>query len=413
MHKHLMIGLAVATSICSAADRPTLTGKVIDSKGKPLENATVMIYHAGVKKGYSTFCPSCYVDCGKRTVTDRSGGFTIKSLDPDLWFELLVIHDGYTATFVNKVDPSQGPAATAVLATRTPVDDPGRVVRGRVVDPQGQPLRAAVITPEGVGTPQGSTYGTIEGLEPIAVTNAQGEFELAHSQKASGMVLEVEARGMANKLVAMTTGTDRKTITVSDGAVVRGRLVNHGKPVPGAELGVIARERGGFGADLKIIGNPYEEIRIGTQQDGSFVITNVPSHVDWYVYGKMESIAALGATQPVAFSTKGDNEEVNVGDIEIQPGHHVGGRVTLSDGAAMPDGMRITISASYGGAWDNQTVTIGRDGRFEFVSVPAGKYEIFPSVRGYSLQENKTTIDATVDRDRDDLVLMLDRNARR
>ena len=50
-----------------------------------------MIYHAGVKKGYSTFCPSCYVDCGKRTVTDRSGGFTIKNVDPNLWFELLMI----------------------------------------------------------------------------------------------------------------------------------------------------------------------------------------------------------------------------------------------------------------------------------------------------------------------------------
>jgi hypothetical protein len=413
MHKHLLIaGIAVAALVSRAAERPTLSGKVTDSHGKPLENATVMIYHAGVKKGYSTFCPSCYVDCGKRAVTDRSGGFTIANLDPDLWFELLVIRDGYTATFVNKVDPSQGPAATAVLATRTAVDDPDRIVRGRVVDPQGHPVRAAVVMPEGVNTSQGSMYGTIEGLEPIAVTNAQGEFELAHSQKATGMVLEVEARGMAAKLAAGATGAERKTITVSDGAVVRGRLVNHGKPVAGAELGVIARERGGFGANLKIIGNPYEEIRIGTQEDGSFVITNVPVAVDWYVYGKMESIAALGATQPVEFSTKQDNEEVNVGDIEIQPGHRVGGRVTLSGGAAMRDGMRITISASYGGVWDNQTVTIGRDGRFEFAGVPAGKYEIFPSVRGYRLPENKNTIDTTVDRDRDDLAIVLDPNAR-
>lgn len=190
------------------------------------------------------------------------------------------------------------------------------------------------------------------------------------------MMLEVEARGMATKLAAVATGADRKTITVSDGAVVRGRLVNHGKPVAGAELGVIARERGGFGASLKVIGNPYEEIRIGTQPDGTFVITNVPAAVDWYVYGKMESIASLGATQPVGFSTKRDNEEVNVGDIEIQPGHRMGGKVTLSDGAAMAEGMRITLGAK--DVWDNQTVMIGRDGRFEFAGVPAGKIEVFP-----------------------------------
>jgi hypothetical protein len=66
---------------------------------------TVMVYHAGVKKGYSTYCPSCYADCGKRTVTDRTGSFTIQSLDTHLWFELLVIRDGYTATFVRKVGP--------------------------------------------------------------------------------------------------------------------------------------------------------------------------------------------------------------------------------------------------------------------------------------------------------------------
>lgn len=414
MHS-LIASLTVASlssaGLLSAADRATLSGKVTDNQGKPLENATVMVYHAGVKKGYSTFCPSCYVDCGKRVVTDRSGAFTVKSLDPDLWFELLVIHDGYTATFVDNVDPSKGPAATAVLAPRAAIADPERLVRGRVVDPQGQPLKAVVVIPQGVGTSQSSVYGTIAGLDPMAVTNAKGEFELAYNQKATGMMLEVEARGMATKLAAVATGADRKTITVSDGAVVRGRLVNHGKPVAGAELGVIARERGGFGASLKVIGNPYEEIRIGTQPDGTFVITNVPAAVDWYVYGKMESIASLGATQPVGFSTKRDNEEVNVGDIEIQPGHRMGGKVTLSDGAAMAEGMRITLGAK--DVWDNQTVMIGRDGRFEFAGVPAGKIEVFPSVRGYHLQENKNTIDATVDRDRDDFAIVLDPNARR
>ena len=42
--------------------RPSnLTGKIIDRAGQPVDKATVLIYHAGVKKGYSTFCPSCYL----------------------------------------------------------------------------------------------------------------------------------------------------------------------------------------------------------------------------------------------------------------------------------------------------------------------------------------------------------------
>jgi hypothetical protein len=396
--------LAFVVSLSAGTgDRATLSGKVTDGAGKPIENATVMIYHAGVKQGYSTFCPSCYVDCGKRATTDRAGSFNFTNLDPDLWFELLVIRDGYTATFVNRADPAQQPIPTAVLAPRAPVNDPGRVVRGRVVGPAGRPLPAAVVLPLGVSTEEGSMYGTIDSLEPIAVTNAQGEFELADSAKAKGMLLDVEARGMAPRLIAIPTGVDRKTVMVADGAVVRGRLVNKGKPVAGAELGLIARDTGGYGADLKIIGNPYEEIRIGTQPDGSFIIPNVPAGVEWYVYGKMESVATLGATAPVKFTTARDGDEVNVGDIEIRSGYRLGGRVTLSDGAAIAEGMRITLGAK--DVWDSQTVIIGRDGRFGFQGIPAGQYEISSSVRGYHLYGD--AIDIAVDRDRADLAITL------
>ena len=260
----LIASFIAVASLSLAAVRVTLTGKVTDSFGKPLEDATVMIYEAGLKKGYSTYCPSCYVDCGKRTVTDREGAFTIKSLDPDLWFELLVVRDGYTATFVKRVDPSRGPAATAALAPRAAVDDPMRVARGRVVDQNGKPLRAAVVVPEGVATvgPDGpmSIYGTVDGLEPVAVSNSKGEFERAYSAKATGILVRVEARAMATRLVGVPTGTEPQTITVSDGAVIRGRLVNQGKPVAGAQVGLIARNRGGSGGNLKIFGDPYSEI---------------------------------------------------------------------------------------------------------------------------------------------------------
>jgi hypothetical protein len=225
------------------------------------------------------------------------------------------------------------------------------------------------------------------------------------------MLFRVEARGMATKLVALPTGADRKTITVSDGAVIRGRLMNHGKSVAGAEVGLIARDRGGFGANLKINGNPYDEIRIGTQEDGSFLIPNVPASVDWYVYGRMETIAALGATDPVECATRRDAEEVNVGEIQIHPGVRLRGRVTLSDGAAMAAGMRVTIASQ--DHWDSQTAIIAGDGQFEFTSLPKGKYDIFTSVRGYRMREKRWAIETTVDRDIDDFAITLDPAARR
>jgi hypothetical protein len=41
--------------------------------------------------------------------------------------------------------------------------------------------------------------------------------------------------------------------------------------------------------------------------------------------------------------TTRDGEEVNVGDIQIGPGHRLGGKVTLSDGASMKEGMHVTL----------------------------------------------------------------------
>jgi hypothetical protein len=34
-----------------------------------------LVYEAGVKKGYSVFCPACWTDCGKHVITDAEGTF--------------------------------------------------------------------------------------------------------------------------------------------------------------------------------------------------------------------------------------------------------------------------------------------------------------------------------------------------
>src|SRR5215472_2226624 len=104
----VVVLLTVANAVSSGADLVTLTGKVTDVTGRPLGNVSVIVYHAGVRKGYSTFCPSCYADCGKRTTTDADGAFAIHRLSPDLRFRLLVVSEGFAPTFVEKVDPAEG-----------------------------------------------------------------------------------------------------------------------------------------------------------------------------------------------------------------------------------------------------------------------------------------------------------------
>jgi hypothetical protein len=371
----------------------------------------------GVKTGYSTYCPGCYADCGKRALTNETGEFTIENLSPDLWFTLLVLRDGYFPEFVKQVDPFKGSAPEAVLKTRQPVGDADRVVRGKIVDFQGRSIQDAIVHPEGIVSNDEkrgriTTYGSVSELDPIAVTNEAGEFEVAYKRPALEALLIVEARGYAPKLFNhLQTGLERHVLTIGDGATLRGRLVDNGDPVANAQMGLIPRQRG-MGAELKMFGAPYDEMRIGTQEDGTFIFTNVPIPVEFYVYGKMESISERGATEPMESATKIDGEDVNVGDIEINPGFRLRGKVALSDGKSIPDSMRVTISADR--AWDSQTVFLQPDGSFEFSGLASEKYQVFASVKGYRAPEWDYTMKThrpgtvQVEQDIDDFVLVLE-----
>lgn len=437
--------LVISGAVSFADSGVTLTGIVKDNAGKPVEHATVMVYHAGVKTGYSTFCPSCYPDCGKRAITDAKGMFTIKGLRPDLWFELFVAGEGYEPTFVNKVIPSAGAPVAATLGHRQRVSDPSRLFRGRVEDSQGVPLRDAVVQTSGAlfdAKDGASMYGTIEGMDPVAISNKEGDFEIAYLEPAAKAAAEVnarrmppafahapvkilvsvDARGFAPAFAVIPAGVQLHTITVAEGATVRGRLVEGGKPVGGAEVGLVGRPRGRGMANLKMIGYPYDEMRIGTQPDGTFAITNAPAPADWYVYGKMESLATRGATGAIECATKHDGEIVDVGDIQVKSAYHLRGKVVLSDGKPIPEGMRVTISSEPSG--DSQTGVLSPDGSFEFLGLAAGDYTVSASVKGYAETEvpvsfkgkggkvtthytPAVTVPLSIDRDVNDFVIKL------
>lgn len=42
----------------------TLSGIVIHGSEDPLDQATVFVYSARLKKAYAIVCPTCWVDCG-------------------------------------------------------------------------------------------------------------------------------------------------------------------------------------------------------------------------------------------------------------------------------------------------------------------------------------------------------------
>ncbi|MDR3701725.1 MAG: hypothetical protein P4L56_18900 [Candidatus Sulfopaludibacter sp.] len=386
-----------------ADERAAATGKVVDSGGNPIEHAAVLVYSAGVKKGYSEYCPTCWADCGKRATTDAAGDFTISGLNPDLVFTLLVLHQGHAAEYVKKIDPAQGPAGTVTLKTRPAIEDVSQVVRGQVVDAHGVPLRDAVIEQQGISIqgPRGiSTHfgGAADWIDEMAVTNEKGEFEIAYSKPAVQMILQVTARGMAPKLFTEPTGASRKTLVVAEGATIRGRLVLNGKPVPNAELGLFTHERRS--------GSTFSEVRIGTKEDGTFAITNVPAGRVWLVYPKMESLAARGiGGDVVECETQDDGQEVDLGDMQLSAGHNLKGKVVLSDGKPIPSNMHVILGADR--AWDSQMAVIAPDGSFEFRGLVNGVYTIGPAVKGYRAGDG-FGVEKLINRDISDLVIRME-----
>ena len=131
----------------------------------------------------------------------------------------------------------------------------------------------------------------------------------------------------------------------------------------------------------------------------------MPNPVKWYVYAKMESVSRRGATEAKACATTRPEEIVEVGDLQLQHGYRFKGRVLLTDRKSVPQGMRVLIFSEEVG--DTQTAILDKDGRFEFLSLPRGKYSVSPAVRGYSLPDAQYDVQVSVERDEDDFVISL------
>jgi hypothetical protein len=350
--------------------------------------------------GYSTFCPTCYVDCGKRVPTDTVGKFSITGLDDQLLFNLLVVKDGFAPAWIRKVDPLNGPIPAVAIAVRLPVDDPQRVLRGKVVDEKGDAVPYALVEPQGAtyirnGQPE-TWFGTLGSGDLLAVANDRGDFELVSGQPETSLFILVSARAEASRLLSTNTGLDRKTFVITPGATIRGRVLKNGKPMPGVELGLTTVRHDA--------GATYPEERISTDEKGRFLFSNVPVARVWDLYAKRESLAGRDALEPLQCATERDGQDVDVGDIRLRSGLTLSGRVELTDGKRVGEGMRVTIAPPMSS--DGQTVVLASDGSFVARGLLPGAYLVWPAVKGYRPLDG-AFMEILVKRDVDHLVIRL------
>ena len=303
----------------SPAPKPDLVGQVQTKEGSAVHGVTVFIETAGPKVGTSPFCPSCYADCRKSAKTDAQGNFKIESLDPQLVFRILIAGKGYKPKYVSKVDPAKGPMKAELEPFDASKASPENSLRGRVVNPKGKPIEGAVVESHGVHRGSGTMWGSLPGIDPLAVTDEHGEFVITAKEPFDALDVIVDARTFAKKtFTSLARGTEFHELQMSEGATVSGRVVQKDKPLPNVSVGIVSVDRG--------MENFTGNFELGTDAEGRFAFVNLPPNVKYYIYGIMETIKPVRGNRRHRNNDRQGRRNAQCGRPRGRSGPPVGGQ---------------------------------------------------------------------------------------
>ena len=143
------------------------------------------------------------------------------------------------------MDPLEGKPTSIEVKSRSALpDDRRKIVSGEVIGPDQKPLAGALVEPYGCKTEKSRWFGGMAGIDPLAVTDDQGRFEIATSEPVEGLDLQITARAMATKKFPLVpSGAGANRLQLSQGATIRGRVLDHDRPVPGILVGLVLSDR--------------------------------------------------------------------------------------------------------------------------------------------------------------------------
>lgn len=398
--------LILLTALPGADSGYDLTGTVLTAEGQSLGGASVFISTARPRKGRGILCPSCYADCAKSAKTAEDGRFRIESLDRELLFRVLVVAEGAAPQFVEDVDPAKKPIE--VRLARLPEDvAPKDTFHGRVLDQRGKPIVGASVEPFGYKTPNRRWWGPNREVDPLAVTNLHGEFLITCRAPTEEIDVQVTApRHAARIYQSLPTGAKGHELTLEDGAIVTGAILEDGQPVEGIVVGLCQTDR----ASASFLG----PMSIATDEHGRFTFDAVYPQNEFYIYTTMLSGKGRGTIPIERFAVGESNTSLELGEFHLQATHRVSGRVVLSDGKSLPEPTHLLVSREE--AWDSQQLALKPRGGFTVEGLPTEAIEFSVRLAGYRLAPNRNRFQIVghggvavfVDRDRDDLEIVLE-----
>jgi hypothetical protein len=358
----------------SAKHPAAVSGRVKTASGSPIVGAAVVIDSATPRSQAALLSPQCHPDCLKSCLTDSEGKFMIGGLDDAFLYKLIVAKAGYETKTVAKVDSRKG----AISVT---LGDPrfwspramNRTLEGRLLDENGEPVAAAIVAPRGYMNADEGMHGPMDEIASISVSDRNGRFDICTSRHVDTLHIEVRAKGLVPQLFNdVPVGMLRiEDVRLSRGVTVKGRVLFERQPVEGAAIGLVWTKR--VAGDFS---GPWEAL---TGADGTFSIPSVSANQPIFIYGKMDSIKEKGSLKRIELTTGENGSVLDAHVLEIRQAHKIDGRITLSDGNALPANSKVNLARQ--GIWDGQSAELQPDGRFQFVGIPEELIALNPMIR--------------------------------
>ena len=217
----------------------TVTGRVVDEAGNPVEGAAVEMIDAKFPLPDGSF----------RADSDVSGAFSIPHLIPGQ-FRFLARRAGFSATLGSEIMVPDGETR---LDAGELVLKAGAAIEGRVTDTRGRPLEGVVIRGYSEQGPITAMVVADQDPAPDALTGSDGRFRIEDLER--GRLYNLAAHHAAHPR-AMVQGIQAPTdepvhIELQTARSLSGRVVGpEGEPVPDAE--VTAAAEVGFGMTTKL-----------------------------------------------------------------------------------------------------------------------------------------------------------------
>lgn len=325
-----------------------LRGRVLGPDGAPVHGARVS---------------RTILESGGATESDTDGRYVLST--SSAWSEtrLTIVAEGLRPAQL----PFRARPGASVMELPDVQLEPDHVVAGRVVDEAGEPLA-------GVQVSRGSSFSDV-------VESAQdGTFEIGGiDPERADFMLFARLEGRVVTMTKVFADSAPVELVLPRGLAVTGRVVDEaGSPLPYAQVRVEC---------LFQPGPPGHDVRCG--EDGRFSIAHVPSgeqHLWIDVWGR--------GSRRIEVVLPSDASAVDVGDVAVEPGRSLRGRLVDADDAPIPWGLVQVVSELDAYAYASNEVSsrhawCDEAGRFSFAGLREGPLVVNAWAGGYAHFERR------------------------